>query len=216
MNAYISSDLNMVKELDPFRNELALLQAEWIGKGGTIEVLAGPSFKPAPVRYEPPPRPKMVIDDTPKPPTAAAIRQKTRRQQERAERAAERAVERNKLVQSVRKLALTMTYAEAMERTGMSRKVLSAIALEGGFTFQTAAHIGYQNLRAHQIDDAQDAKDCERIKAFIEIGLSRTQAMNQMGIRFPRFNRLLDKFNIYYPKRKAGPHPAFFPKAPKQ
>ncbi|WP_260455503.1 hypothetical protein [Pseudomonas baetica] len=206
----------MVKALDPERNRIELAREEFLSKGGTIEVLAGPSFKPAPVRYEPPPRPKVVIDDTPKPPTAAAVRQKTRRQQERAERATERAVERSKLVQGVRKLALTMTYAEAMERTSMSRKVLSAIALEGGFNFQTAAHIGYKNLRAHQIDDAQDAKDCERIKAFIEIGLSRTQAMNQMGIRFHRFNRLLNKFNIDYPKRKAGPHPAFFPKAPKQ
>jgi hypothetical protein len=154
----------------------------------------------------------VVIDTTPKPPTAAAVRQKTKRQLERAERAVEREKERYDLVEHTRKLAETMTYAQAMEATGKSRKVLTAIALEGGFSFQTAAQIGYQNLRAHQADDAQDAKDCERIKAFLEVGLSRTQAMNQMGIRFARFNRLLVKGNIDYPKRRAGPHPAFFAK----
>jgi hypothetical protein len=212
MSAYISTDLNMVKALDPDRHALALKMEAFLNKGGTIEVLQGPSFVPPPVRHEPPPRPKVVIDTTPKPPTAAAIRQKTRRQKERAEREVERAKERYDLVDRTRKLAETMTYAQAMEATGKSRKVLTAIALEGGFSFQTAAQIGYQNLRAHQADDAQDAKDCERIKAFLEVGLSRTQAMNQMGIRFARFNRLLVKGNIDYPKRKAGPHPAFFAK----
>jgi len=212
MNAYISTDLNMVKALDPDRHALALKMEAFLNKGGTIEVLQGPSFVPPPVRHEPPPRAKVVIDTTPKPPTAAAVRQRTKRQQERAERSAERAKERYALVEHTRKLAESMTYAQAMEATGKSRKVLTAIALEGGFSFQTAAQIGYQNLRAHQADDAQDAKDCERIKAFLEVGLSRTQAMNQMGIRFARFNRLLVKGNIDYPKRKAGPHPALFAK----
>lgn len=39
MNAYISSDLNMVRELDPKRHELALLQAQWLEHGGTIQVV---------------------------------------------------------------------------------------------------------------------------------------------------------------------------------
>lgn len=54
MNAYISSDINMVKELDPKRHELALLQADWLEKGGTIEVipLGRTLFSPIPLNSE--------------------------------------------------------------------------------------------------------------------------------------------------------------------
>lgn len=217
MNAYISNDLNMVKELDPQRHELALKMEEFLKKGGTIAVLAGPSFEPPPKRYEPPPRkkvmpPKAKVMAEPKPVTAAAARQKTKRQKERDERAAAKAAERAQRIERARKLAETMNYAQAAEASGLSRKLLATLAKEGGFSFQPSGYIGLQNLRSNTIDDAQDAKDCERIKAFLEIGLSRTQAMNQIGIRFHRFNRLLEKGAIDYPKRRAGPHPAFFAK----
>jgi hypothetical protein len=212
MSAYISTDLNMVKALDQERHRIELAREEYLSRGKVIEVLEGPTMKPPPARHEPPPRPKVVIDTTPKPPTAAAVRQKTRRQKERAERAVERAKERYDLVEHTRKLAETMTYAQAMEATGKSRKVLTAIALEGGFSFQTAAQIGYQNLKPHVVDEAQDAKIAERIKAFKELGLTRNQAREKAGITYPVFMRILDKFDIDYPKRRAGPHPAFFAK----
>jgi len=212
MNAYVSTELSMIQMLDPQRHELALLQEAYFNKGGTIEVLQGPSFKPKDPRHEPPPRVIAVKDAMPKPPTAAAIRQKTKRQQEREERAIEKAAERARQTDLARKLAETMTYAQAAEATGLSRKLLATLASEGGFRFQPSAHIGFKNLIPTAIDDDQDAKDAERIKAFAEIGLSRTQAMNQMGIRFERFNRLLIKFEIYYPKLRKGPHPAFFAK----
>jgi hypothetical protein len=215
MNAYISNDLNMVKELDPQRHELALKMEEFLSHGGTIEVLRGPSFVPPPARNEPPQRKKVIqlkVTDEPKPVTAAAARQNTKRQKERDERAVARASERKQQIERARKLAETMTYTQASEASGLSRKVLVALSKEGGFSFQSSLHISLQNLRSNTIDEAQDAKDCERIKAFVEIGLSRTQAMNQMGIRFERFNRLLAKFEIYYPKLRKGPHPAFFPK----
>jgi hypothetical protein len=216
MSAYISNDLNMVKELDPQRHELALLQEAFLSKGGTIEVLRGPSFVPPPARHEPPRRKKTpikaAVSPEPKPITAAAARQKTKRQKERDERAIARAAEREQQINRARKLAETMNYAQASEASGLSRKLLYTLAKEGGFNFQPSAHIGLQNLRSKTIDEAQDAKDCERIKAFMEIGLSRTQAMLQMGVRFERFNRLLTKFAIDYPKLRKGPHPAFFPK----
>ena len=213
MNAYVSTELSMIQMLDPQRHELALLQEAFLNKGRTIEVLQGPSFVPPPVRHEPPPSVKVVkAAPEPKPVTPAAIRQKTKRQKERDERLIAKAAERERLIVRTRKMAETMTYAEAAEASGMSRKLLNTLANEGGFSFKPSAHIGLQNLRSRTIDEAQDAKDCERIKAFAEIGLSRTQAMNQMGIRFERFNRLLIKFEIYYPKLRKGPHPAFFAK----
>jgi len=212
MNAYISNDLNMVKALDPDRHALALKMEAFLSKGGTIEVLQGPSFIPPPVRHEPPPRVVVIKDTTPKPPTAAAIRQKTRRQLERDERANAKAVIRAQQTDRARKLAATMTYAQAHEATGISRKLLATLAKEGGFSFQPASHIGLQNLRPTMTDDARDEEDAERIKALAKEGLSRTRAMSQIGMNFTRFNRLLAKFNIDYPKRRAGPHPAFFAK----
>ncbi|WP_213941229.1 hypothetical protein [Pseudomonas sp. dw_612] len=212
MNAYISNDLNMVKALDPERHRIALAREEFLKKGGTIEVLQGPSFIPHPVRHEPLPRVVVVKDTTPKPPTAAAIRQKTKRQRERDERAIERAVEREQQTERARKLAETMTYAQAQEATGLSRKLLTTLAKEGVFRFQNAAYRGLRNLVPVTIDAAQDEKDAERIKSLAEEGLSRTQAMNQIGMCFNRFNRLLTQFNIDYPKRRKGPHPAFFAK----
>jgi hypothetical protein len=215
MSAYVSTELSMIQMLDPKRHELALEVEAFLNKGGTIQELIPFTYVPPPIRHEPPPTVKVVKakpNPEPKPVTAAAARQKTKRQKERDERAIAIAAEREQLIARARKLAETMTYAQAHEATGLSRKLLATLAKEGGFGFQPADHIGFQNLRSNTIDEAQDAKDCERIKAFAEIGLSRTQAMNQMGIRFERFNRLLTKFSIDYPKRHAGPHPAFSPK----
>lgn len=39
MNAYISNDLNMVKELDPIRHELALQMEEFLSHDGVIQVI---------------------------------------------------------------------------------------------------------------------------------------------------------------------------------
>lgn len=212
MNAYISTDLNMVKENASKSYELSRLERDFLNKGGTIEVLQGPSFVPPPVRHEPPPRVVVVKDMTPKPMTAAAIRQKTKRQIEREAKASEKAAVRAQQTARARKLAATMTYAQAHEATGLSRKLLGTLAKEGGFSFQPAAHIGLQNLRPTMTNEDRDEADAARIRAFAKEGLSRTQAMNQISMRFERFNRLLTKFEIPYPKRRKGPHPAFFAK----
>lgn len=215
MSAYISTDLNMVRELDPQRHELALLQEAFLEKGGTIEVLRGPSFIPPPVRHEPPP--------TVKAKPAARLPEKSNwldkmamRDIEREERAMQRAKERIDLIEHIRTLAATMTYAQAVLRLGMSRRNLQKIAVENGFKFQPAV----TNTRHPQLrgaaNEAKHAADAERIKAFKEIGLSRNQAMIQLGVTFKTFTMLLTKFNIDYPKAIRGPHPAFFPKEPKQ
>jgi hypothetical protein len=213
MNAYISNDLNMVKELDPQRHELALKMEEFLSHGGTIEVLRGPSFEPPPTRNEPPPRKRSPIKaKVVNEPAPRKVDKLAQRELEREERAVARARERVALVDRIRKLAETMTYAQAVESTGICLRSLQKIAVDAGFRFQPAAHNNSQNLKRYVLDEAKDAKDAERIKAFMEIGLSRNQAMVKLGVSFKTFARLLDKFSIDYPKRKAGPHPAFFPK----
>jgi len=211
MNAYISSDLNMVKELDPKRHELALLQAQWLEEGGTIAVLAGPSFKPAPVRYEPPPSAKVAKPASKPAPTDTPYMDKiTRRDIEREERVAQRAKDKERQVDRIRKLAETMTYAQAVEKTGMSRRTLQRIAAEERIKFVPADN--GSNPRKARITDAQAEKYAERIRSFKEIGLTRNQATNQLGVTFRTFNSLLDRFDIDYPKSSRGPHPAFFAK----
>lgn len=212
MGAYISNDLNMVKELDPQRHELALLQEAYLNKGGTIEVLQGPSFVPPPIRHEPPPSKKAKVKQATKPVTAPYIDKITQRDIDREERVAQRAKEKSDLFERIRKLAETMTYAQAAEQTGMPRRSLQRIAVEAGFKFQPAINNGQSNIRPKRITDEQDVKYAERIRAFMEIGLSRNQAMGQIGVTFKTFARLLAKFDIDYPKRRAGPHPALFPK----
>lgn len=212
MNAYISNDLNMVKALDPDRHALALQMEAFLSKGGTIEVLQGPSFVPPPVRHEPPPTKKAK----PAPVKAAeAMPQPTKmtlREIEREERAAIAAQARVELIERVKKLAETMSYAQVMDRTGLSRKILYTMAKDHGFSFQPAGYRNGWSANRGVIDEALDAKLAERIKSFLEIGLSRNQAQGQCGITFKTFVRILNKFNIDYPKRRAGPHPAFFAK----
>ena len=211
MNAYISNDLNMVKELDPQRHALALKMEEFLSHGGTIEVLRGPTFVPPPVRHEPPQTKKSKPVNRTVPETAY-IDKITQRDIDREERNAQRAKDKAELMERIRKLAVTMTYAQAVEATGMPRRSLERIAVEGGFKFKPAIVNSRQPHLRGAASEEKHAKDAERIKAFKEIGLSRNQAINQLGVTFKTFNMLLAKFNIDYPKRRAGPHPAFFAK----
>lgn len=137
MNAYISTDLNMVKELDPQRHELAMKMEEFVSHGGTIEVLRGPSFVPPPARHEPPPTRKAKPVNRTVPETAY-IDKITQRDIDREERNAQRAKDKAELMERIRKLAVTMTYAQAVEATGMPRRSLERIAVEGGFKFKPA------------------------------------------------------------------------------
>lgn len=211
MHAYISTDLNMVKALDPDRHALALQMEAFLEKGGAIEVLQGPSFVPPPVRHDPPPTVKAKpvkhegID-------IAYVDKITQRDIDREERIAQRAKDKAERIALVRKLAATMTYSQAILRTGLPLRTLQKIAKENDFKFQPAIVNGHSNLKRQVQDDAVDAKNAERIKAFLEIGLSRNQAIAQLCTTFKTFNRLLTKFNIDYPKRRKGPHPAFFAK----
>ena len=200
MNAHISNDLNMVKQLDPKRHELALLQAAWLEKGGTIEVLAGPSFKPPPERHEPPPR-KKTTKARRIPPEPTYLDRMAQRDIEREERNARKEQAKVELLESVRALAETLTYAQAECKTGLARRTLQRLAVEGGFKFRPAIN----SRRPQRTSEADDLRNAERIKAFKEIGVSRYQAMSQIGVTFKTFNRLLDKFDIDYPKVRKGP-----------
>ena len=203
----ISTELSMIQMLNPRRHELASLQEAFLSKGGTIEVLEGPSFVPPPPRHEPPP---IVKAAKPKrePPKQNWLDKMAQRDIEREERQAQREKEKVDLIERIRNMAETMTYAQVISQTGMARRTLQRIAVENEFKFRPAI----SNRRPQRTTEADDIKRAERIRAFKEVGLSRYKAMTQLGVTFNTFNRLLDKFGIDYPKAKKGPEPACFDK----
>ena len=209
MSAYISTELNMVKELDPQRHELALQISEFLEKGGTIEVLQGPSFVPPRVRHEPPPSPK-APKATRREQATSWIDKMERQDLVRAERVAMREKEKADQVEYIRHLALTLTYAQTVMRTGIPLRELRRIAKRGEFKFQPAINPG--NTGGQSFDEARDARYAEAIKDLKARGFSRNQARESIQTPYKNFERLLAKFNIDYPKRRAGPHPAFFAK----
>lgn len=191
---------NEVERLRPASNELAMDIEAFLNSGGTIQVLETPPEKPR-VRYEQPPTIK-----TPKPtqaktePGSAFVDKMTLREIERAERRALAAQDRAKLVEQVKKLAATMTYSEVSERTSLSRRMLYSMSKQHNFQFKAAAYRNGADKKRGSVDEKHDANTAERIKTFKEIGLTRNQAINQLGITFKTFNRLLEKFGIDYPK----------------
>lgn len=53
----------------------------------------------------------------------------------------------------------------------------------------------------HQfVDEQNDLRNAERIKAFKELGITRRQAMIRMEMGTSQFYRLLKKYQIDYPK----------------
>ena len=211
MPAYTSTELSSIQMLDPKRHQLALEVEAFLSSGGVIQELIPFQYVPMPLRNDPPPSKKAA---KPKPKKVAPmwLDKLAQRDIEREERAKERVKERNELIERVRVLAETMTYAKAILHLGMPRRTLQKLADEGGFKFQPAVGVSRVSPNRDPADEAKQAKDAERIKAFMEIGLSRNQAMQQAGLTFKTFAKLLTKFNIDYPKRKAGPKPAFYPK----
>lgn len=197
-------------------NELASNVEAFLSKGGTIEVLEGPSFKPR-ERFEPPPSIKAPKPVAAKPEEVPVFVDKmTLRAIERAERQAIAAKDREKLVAQVKKLAETMCYSEVSQRTGLSRKMLYTMSTQHDFKFKPAPYRNGADKKRGVADEKHDANTIERINAFKEIGLSRNQAIDQLGVTFRTFNRLLAKFDIDYPKRTKGPAPAFFAKPAQQ
>lgn len=212
----ISNLINDVAHHRREANEIAMQREEFLRNGGTIQVLEGPSFKPR-ERFEPPPSVKAPKPVAAAPEEAPKVAEKmTLREIERAERQAIAAKDRARLVDQVKKLAETMCYSEVSQRTGLSRKMLYTMATQHDFKFKPAEYRNGADKKRGRADDKYDANTAERINAFKEIGLTRNQAIDQLGVTFRTFNRILAKFNIDYPKATKGPHPAFFPKQAQQ
>ncbi|WDY60360.1 hypothetical protein [Pseudomonas sp. PSKL.D1] len=157
--------------------DLEAAQAAFLASGGSIIVLEGFQYVPH--------RPHRDIEQVraiqPKPLGLKA--------QKRQEQLAE-----------LRKLAKTMTYAEAMRHTGLAQTTLYRAAMEGCFCFRPDPNRGRGEKNRVYADPEADKVLAAQVVELRDAGLNRTQAKIKLGISDRKFCRIIDLFGVDYPK----------------
>ncbi|WP_095169230.1 hypothetical protein [Pseudomonas sp. Irchel 3H3] len=190
----ISNHLSLVEQLRPKSNELAAQVAQFLASGGQIKVAEPIGYKPKPISYsnQMPPAPKPFVrrrvEAPPPPPTAFDARQQAR----------------EKLVDQVRGLSTTHTQVEVAAAVGISRKAIYNIAKEHDITFQRPTRGGANDSARLEQVAARDARLAERIRAFLELGITRRQCCGRLAIGNKAFERIIKAHGIDYPKAHQG------------
>lgn len=190
----ISNHLSLVEQLRPKSNELAAQVAQFLASGGQIKVAEPIGYKPKPISYsnQMPPAPKPFVrrrvEAPPPPPAAFDARQQAR----------------EKLVDQVRGLSTTHTQVEVAAAVGISRKAIYNIAKEHDITFQRPTRGGANDSTRLEQVAARDARLAERIKAFLELGITRRQCCGRLAIGNKAFERIIKAHGIDYPKAHQG------------
>ena len=190
----ISNHLSLVEALRPKSNELAAQVDDYLAAGGKIEEAEPIGYKPKPINYsnQMPPAPKPFVrrrpPASPQPLSAQDIRHQERVQQ----------------LERIREMAPTHTQAEVVEALGISRRTLYNIAQAHNLTFKGAARGRLTGKDREQDLEARDAKFAERIRAFLELGITRRQACGRLGIANKTFERIIADHGIDYPKARRG------------
>ena len=192
----ISNHLSLVEALRPKSNELADQIAEFVAAGGKIDVV------------EPPPPPKPVVYVPREPPAPKPF---VRRRVEAVPLPVEpsdlvdmRLEARRKKAEQVMAMAPTHTQTEVMHALGICRRTLLSMSKEFGFQFKRTNHGGYNGPERQKQLLERDEKYAERIKAFKELGITRSQCCGKLAISNKTLERLLAKFGIDYPKARRG------------
>lgn len=189
----ISNHLSLVEALRPASDELAAQVAEFVAAGGEIEI-AEPPPPPKPVVYVPqdPPAPKPFVrrrvEAAPLP--YAPINA--------------RAEKRTKLIEKVAELAATHTQSEVAQLLKVSRRTLCGITQEFGIKFKKAVRGGNQDPERQKQMEERDAQFAKRIKAFMELGITRRQCCGRLAISNKAFERIIAAHGIDYPKARQG------------
>lgn len=189
----ISNHLSMIEELRPASDELAAQVAEFVAAGGEIEV-AEPPPPPKPVEYVPhqPPAPKPFV------------RRRVEADALPLDKDDIRTQERLRLVEQIRQLGITHTKTEVAAALGVSRRLIYNHAARYDITFKAPTRGGARNLVHNVVDKERDAKLAERIRAFMELGISRRQCCGKLAIGSKAFERIIATHGIDYPKALRG------------
>jgi hypothetical protein len=182
----ISNHLGMVAALRPVSEEINAQTLRFLESGGEIFIAPQVVIKPKDLASEIP------VINTEQPAESSrflALRKVAK--------------EKEAFVDKVREMAKTMTQRDITQALGITRKRLFSLGEKHGFTFKSGREqmISAQKERT---DRSQDAVRIERILAFKEIGLTRTQAAKQMVISNTQLLRLLTDYKIDYPKAVNG------------
>lgn len=106
---------------------------------------------------------------------------------------------RQQRIVEVRQLAKRMTYAQAMEHTGLSQATLVRYAFDGHFKFRPDPRRGKGNLGKKFSDPALDREKAEQIIAYRNLCMTRYQVVRLMNISDKQLKRLLREFEIDFP-----------------
>ena len=190
----ISNHLSLVEAQRPASDQLAAQVAQFLASGGQIKIAEPIGYKPKPIIYsnQMPPAPKPFVrrrvEAPPPPPTAFDARQQAR----------------EKLVDQVRELSTTHTQVEVAAAVGISRKAIYNIAKEHDITFQRPTRGGANDSARLEQVAARDARLVERIRAFLELGITRRQCCGRLAIGNKAFERIIKAHGIDYPKAHQG------------
>lgn len=187
----ISNYLSLVEALRPASDELAAQVARFLAGGGQIEEAAPIGYKPKPITYSnqmPPalkPFVRRRVEATPLPP---ALKRYTPAGTRRACRA----------------YSGTGSHAHANGGIGcLGPEPAHPLQLREGVRHRLQeANPGRANgaVRSEQVQ-ARDAKYAERIRAFLELGITRRQCCGRLAIGNKAFERIIAAHGIDYPKR---------------
>ena len=185
---------NEVERLRPAHDELAAQMAEFVASGGEIEVAPPTGYKPKPITYsnQMPPLPKPFV------------RRKSEADALPLDKDDIRTQERLRLVEQIRQLGVTHTQTEVAAALGVSRRLIYNHAARYDITFKATSRGGARNLVHNVVDKERDAKFAERIRAFMELGISRRQCCGKLAIGSKAFERIIATHGIDYPKARQG------------
>ncbi|MBJ2292625.1 hypothetical protein JFT44_22160 [Pseudomonas sp. MF5691] len=181
---------NEVERLRPAQEELAAQVAEFVAAGGRIEEGPASGYIPKPITYsnQMPPAPKPLMRRRAEPAQLAQDSVDMRTQQ------------RLKLAEKVRELAADNPKCEVANILNIDRRTVSKIGNDFNITFKTPTRGGSLNLEPKKVDDDRDARLAERIRAFLELGISRRKCCGKLAIASKAFERIIAKHGIDYPK----------------
>ena len=109
-----------------------------------------------------------------------------------------------KQIEKIREMVPTHTQAEIVDALGISRRTLYGIAKDHDLTFKRPARLRSGGEGRNKNLEERDAKFAERIRAFLELGITRRQACGRLGIANKTFERILATHRIDYPKARRG------------
>ncbi|WP_421560696.1 hypothetical protein [Pseudomonas sivasensis] len=190
----ISNHLSLVEALRPASDELAAQVEQYLAAGGQIEEAVPIGYKPKPITYsnQMPPAPKPFVrrrvEAAPLPLDKDDIRTQARL----------------KLVEQIRQLGVTHTQTEVAAALGVSRRLIYNHAARYDITFKAPTRGGARNLVHNTVDKERDAKYAERIRAFLELGITRRQCCGKLAIGNKAFERIIAAHGIDYPKARQG------------